>query len=381
MNSNVTILCAGDFSPRELLAEKIEQSDFPSLFDSVRPYISTSDYSIVNLEAPVVKQDFAKPIAKIGPNLHCSPKAIDALVYAGFNMATLANNHFYDFGDIGVADTLEACKGNLDVIGGGLNLIDASRLVRKTVKHKTFTFINCCEHEYSIATTHSGGSNPLNPFVIYNQIQEAKKQQDKIIVIIHGGRELFQYPTPRMKETYRFFIDAGADVVINHHQHCYCGFEEYHKGLIFYGLGNFCFYNKLYANDLWNYGYLVELVFDDNGVAYRIHPYKQCSDKMGVFVLDDEESKTFNKHIRELSDAIQDDEVLSAKLIAFVQRSDKNPLVVFEPYSNRILSALRRRKILPSFLSQKKKEQIKAKLTCESHRDCIMAALHQLSEK
>ena len=27
---------------------------------------------------------------------------------------------------------------------------------------------------------------------------------------------------------YRFFIDASADAVINHHQHCYSGYEEYH---------------------------------------------------------------------------------------------------------------------------------------------------------
>lgn len=377
MNSEVTILCAGDFSPRDLLADQIEQEKFGGIFDNVRQQVLAADYSIVNLEAPVVNNDDAKPIAKIGPNLHCSPKAIDALVYAGFNMATLANNHFYDFGETGVSNTLDACKGKLDVIGGGLCLQDAIQPVRKTIKQQTFTFINCCEHEYSIASSQSGGSNPLNPFLIYNQIQEAKKQQDRIVLIIHGGRELFQYPTLRMKETYRFFIDAGADVVINHHQHCYCGYEEYHKGLIFYGLGNFCFYNKLYSNDLWNYGYFVDLIFGENTISYKIHPYKQCSDKMGVFCLTDEELETFTKHIRELSEAIQDDDILAKELNEFVTRPEKDPLVVFEPYSNRILAALRRRRLLPSFVSKKKKEQIKAKLLCEAHRDCIMAALHR----
>lgn len=381
MNSDVTILCAGDFSPRDLLADQIEQEKFASIFDHVRQQVSVADYAIVNLEAPVINRDSAKPIAKIGPNLHCSPKAIDALVYAGFNMVTLANNHFYDFGDTGVSDTLEACQGKLDVIGGGLCLRDASQPVRKTIKQRTFTFINCCEHEYSIATPHSGGSNPLNPFVVFKQIQEAKEKNDKIIVIVHGGREWFQYPTPRMKETYRFFIDAGADVVINHHQHCYCGYEEYKKGLIFYGLGNFCFYHKQYTDDLWNYGYFVELFFEENTNSYKIRPYKQCSDKMGVFMLADEELDRFTKHLEDLSSAIQDDELLTSKLNDFITWPAKDPLVVFEPYSYRVLAALRRRRLLPSFVSQKKKEHIKAKLLCESHRDCIMAALTKKTKK
>jgi poly-gamma-glutamate synthesis protein (capsule biosynthesis protein) len=44
-----------------------------------------------------------------------------------------------------------------------------------------------------------------------------------------------------MVETYRFFIEAGADAVVNHHQHCICGYEVYKGKPIFYGLGNFCF--------------------------------------------------------------------------------------------------------------------------------------------
>lgn len=375
MIPTIRILCAGDFSPRDNLATSIESESYSELFNEIRSSITSSDYAIVNLEAPVVNDSSTKPITKIGPNLKCSQKAIDALVYAGFNMVTLANNHFYDYGETGVQNTLNACKGKLDTIGGGASLHDAAQPVRKTIKEKSFTFINCCEHEFSIATAHSGGSNPLNPFVIYNQIQEAKSRQDKVIIIVHGGRELFQYPTPRMKETYRFFIDAGADVVINHHQHCCCGFEEYNKGLIFYGIGNFCFYNKRYVNDLWNFGYLVELMFQEENISYTIHPFKQCSDKIGVFPLKDSELESFNSKIKELSSAIQDDNILSSKLLDFVNSSGKDPLVVFEPFSNRLFSALRRRKLFPSFLSQKKKKHILAKLQCESHHDCIMAAL------
>ena len=375
MISSIKILFAGDFAPRGILASNIDLGLNEKIFVDVRPIIKNSDYALVNLEAPIVDGSVAEKINKIGICQKCSAKAIDALVYAGFSMATLANNHFYDYGEKGVIDTLKACDNKIDVVGGGICLEDAMRPFKKNIKDRTFTFINCCEHEFSIATNKTGGSNPLNPIVIYNQIQEAKKQGDKIIVIVHGGRELFQYPTIRMKELYRFFIDAGAHVVINHHQHCYCGYEEYNNGLIFYGLGNFCFYNRRYCHDLWNNGYLVEVSFNDDKLSYQLYPYEQCSDTISVRLLKGSELDIFNMRIRDLSIVIQDNENLDSMLDKFVRKADKNPLVTFEPFSNHIFAALRRRKLIPSLLTKKKKELIRAKLLCESHRDCIMKAL------
>ena len=49
----------------------------------------------------------------------------------------------------------------------------------KTINNQVFAFINCCEHEFSIASDISGGSNPLNPIVQYYAIQEAKEKADR----------------------------------------------------------------------------------------------------------------------------------------------------------------------------------------------------------
>jgi poly-gamma-glutamate synthesis protein (capsule biosynthesis protein) len=61
------------------------------------------------------------------------------------------------------------------------------------------------------------------------------------ILIVHGGHETFEYPRPRMKKLYRYFIDVGVDVVIGHHTHCFSGHEIYKGKPIFYSLGNFVF--------------------------------------------------------------------------------------------------------------------------------------------
>lgn len=68
-----------------------------------------------------------------------------------------------------------------------------------------------------------------------------------------------------MVDTYRFFIDAGADAVINHHQHCISGYEHYQGKPIFYGIGNF-FFPPIFKHTpkSWNEGYMVTLFLGES---------------------------------------------------------------------------------------------------------------------
>jgi len=375
----IRILICGDYCPQDRVQALIENENYDAVFGEIRKYTDKADYSIVNLEAPVVESQ-ATPIEKCGPNLKCTSKAVKALKFAGFDMVTLANNHFYDFGDRGVVDTLASCKENdIDVVGGGVNLSEASRTLYKDIKGMRFAFINCCEHEFSIATDKTGGSNPLNPIHQYYAIQEAKKYADKIIVIVHGGHEHYQLPSPRMKETYRFFVDAGADAVINHHQHCYTGHEVYNGKPIFYGLGNFCFDRNNKKNSIWNYGYMVLLFFDKNGIQYELIPYCQGNEKPGIDVLTDKEE--FLTSISELNKVIADDIQLKEKHVSFIDETVIGYLKAFEPYQNRYLQALYVRHLLPSFLGKKRILRLLNILECEAHLERSINSLYYLLRK
>ena len=75
----------------------------------------------------------------------------------------------------------------------------------KEIAGEKLAVINICENEWTIATKTSGGSAPLNLITNIHKIAEAKKNSDYVLVIVHGGTEHYQLPSPRMKETYRFF--------------------------------------------------------------------------------------------------------------------------------------------------------------------------------
>ena len=365
------ILVAGDYCPQYRVAERFEKDDFESVLGDVKKVLERSDYSVVNFECPITFGT-ENAIVKNGPNLRCSERGIEALKWAGFDCVSLANNHFYDYGENGVQQTVSACNDKgIDIVGGGINIERASTVLYKKIGDKTLAIINCCEHEFSIATETSGGSNPLNPIQQYYAIQEARKKANYVLVIVHGGHELFQLPSPRMQETYRFFVDAGADAVVNHHQHCYSGYEVYHGKPIIYGLGNFCFDEKGSTGGIWNEGYLLMLNFDDS-FSFKIIPYNQCDKEPKVVLLPE---GSFDVKLNELNSIIQNKKLLVDHVNRYFDSCNKQSSYIFEPLMNRVYTSLRYRNIMPSLVSDKRKILAFDFISCESHRDRIIRFL------
>lgn len=371
------IIVAGDFCPYDRVQKLIDENHFEDVLGNVSHLIESADYSLVNFECPVVDENvLAAPIQKCGPNLSCTEKGLEAAKFVGFKAVTLANNHVLDYGSKGLNSTIENCrKIGLDFLGVGINKQDAKKILYKNIEGKQIAFINCCEHEFSIATDSEPGANPLNPIQQFYDIQEARKNADWIFVIVHGGHEYYQLPSPRMKEIYRYFIDCGADAVINHHQHCYSGYEIYKDRPIFYGLGNFCFDNKNHHAGIWTEGYIVEFVIT-NSISFNIIPYVQCADEPKVFLMDEDKKSFFFKEIDRLNLIISNDNLLKNEFLDWMSKTENGYKVLFSPYSNRFLKALVFRGMLPSFLVKSKILAFINYIECESHRDRILSFLH-----
>ena len=369
------IVVAGDFVPVHRVVDAVENQNYDLVLSDVQKVTSEADYSIVNLECPVV-EGIATPIDKEGPNLKCSKNAIEALKWAGFNCFTLANNHFFDYGEAGVSCTLHHSEMmGMDTVGGGKKLDEASRILYRNIAGQTLAIINCCEHEFSIADTEKAGSNPLNPIKQYYTILEAKSKADFVLVIVHGGNEMFQLPTPRMIETYRFFVDAGADAVVNHHQHCFSGYEIYKEKPIFYGLGNLCFDNPSYRNGIWNYGYMVTIDFSKDSIGFSLHPYRQCFDKSQVELLPKD---AFDNDIKRLNEIIASPVALEKAVKSFYDSCIKSYIRIFEPFYNRFFFSAQQRGWLPSFISKRRKIVANNFICCESHREKLEYWLNKI---
>lgn len=363
------ILIAGDFCSRYRTKGVVESGQYEESLGVVNQITKQCDYSIVNLECPIIYGN-PTPIIKQGPNLCGSDKMLDAITYMGFDCVTLANNHFFDQGDKGVEDTISALKErHIDFVGGGTDIQSASRTFYKEINGQKLAIINCCEHEFSIATETTGGANPLNPIRQYKAIQEARTKADFVLVIVHGGHEHHQLPSPRMVETYRFFIDAGADAVINHHQHCFSGYEVYKGKPIFYGLGNLFFDLETPVFDKpWNYGFLVVLDMERMGISYSYYPYKQCAEEPKITLM---ESNAFEMKIKDLNDIIEDPNKLQKITKGYYENSMRDVESFINPYQSRIMRGLVNYGIFPSLFKKKWILKLENYILCEAHRDKV----------
>ncbi len=363
------ILIAGDFCPRDRVSQLFERGNYESVLGETRELTSQADFSIVNFECPVVDKGF-KPISKHGPNHGCSPHGVDAIKWAGFSCVTLANNHFLDYGDDGVRMTIETLnKKGIRHVGGGKNIEEASQVLFHDIQSKRLAIINCCENEFSIATETTSGSNPLNPIHQYYIIQEARKKSDVVLVIVHGGHELFQLPSKRMVDTYRFFIDSGADAVVNHHQHCFSGYEVYKDKPIFYGLGNLCFDYRMSHGKDWTEGYAVLIDFSSDFSTFKIYPYRQCGEKAKVELL---QENAFEERIKELNSIISDTDCLAKEVDNYYASCVKRYSSIFEPMYNKYYLAARFKGLLPSLIGNYRKLSAENYISCEAHRDILM---------
>ena len=375
----INIIIAGDVVPSDRTVPLFKERKTELLFGEIMPILKEADYAVANLEAPVVINQ-GNPIKKSGPNLAAPPQAMEVIKEAGFNMITLANNHFRDQGQTGVMDTLNsAVKVGLDYVGGGETLAEAQKTKYVLLKDKKFAFLNFCEQEYSIATDKYGGSNPYDIINIDKTIQEAKVTADYVILIIHGGIEHYQLPSPRMKKEYRFFVDAGADAIINHHQHCFSGYEIYKGKPICYGLGNFCFDMPKYRNNgLWDKGFMAQLSFDEDQIVLSRIPYSQCDEEPRVRLL---EEGAYDEKFSELNAIISDEVQLKTSYQNLVAKQQKKMLSHMNFFGNRIFDKLYKMGYLSGLYKKSRLYVAKDLISCESHYDILKNSMNNKVEE
>ena len=374
------ILIAGDYSPRDRVSKRIDNGE-PVMSDAVVREIKSVDYALVNFECAVADSTM-KPIPKCGPHLGCAEKDVVVLREAGFNCVTLANNHFRDYGSEGVKRTTELLdKAGIDHVGGGNNIEEAAAILYKQIKGENVAFINVCENEFSIADGNRGGSAPLDAIDVYHRIAAAREKANIVLVIVHGGHEYFQYPSPRMKKLYRFFIEVGADAVVNHHQHCYSGCEMYQGKPIVYGLGNFCFDDPKKRAGIWNEGYMVVLDIADSYIQYELIPYIQCDEKPSVELMEGQKLQDFWQNVQSISNVISNDDQLQQINDEFIKRRSSALISPFTPYSNEYAQLAAGRHYLPYLIPKKKLAKMLGVIQCESHRDILIKSMQERLEK
>ena len=339
---------------------------------SIQDLFTMADYRIVNLEAPITNDNKENKIIKTGPHLRMSEQtAISVLKQLNIDGVTLANNHILDYGTKGLLDTFDTLKSKeVAYVGAGTNLKDAAKYITINREGMKIAIINFCENEWSIAEEDSPGANPMDIIDNSNQIREAKATHDKVIVIVHGGHEYYNLPSPRMQKQYRFYADQGADIVVGHHTHCISGNEVYNGVPIYYSLGNFLF-TKNNPNDEWYTGLILEVDISSEGIDCQIHPVRQEKESFKLTLIEDIDKEDVLGRFETYSNVINNPDELLNNWKMYIEKQSKEYLNYWSPLAsieNRYISGILRR-LGVNFINKKAASLHLNLMRCEAHLD------------
>lgn len=230
---------------------------------------------------------------KFEPNLKVPLDTAPLLKEIGVTVAGLSNNHVFDFGREGARDTISALtNASVDYTGFGDNYEDSRKNYTFEKNGEKICIIAVCEHEYSYALPDRMGSRPFDEFDTIDDIREAKKTCDRVIVIYHGGKEHCAYSSPRLMRICRAMVRNSADVVFCQHSHCISTYENYQNGHIVYGQGNFIF-QPLIDSEAWKTDLAISYDTKTNNIEFI--PVRQIDGRENIHLVtgDKKEKNSF----------------------------------------------------------------------------------------
>jgi len=290
------ILCA-DWAPIRAFAEPLA-ADPEAAYGDLLPVLRRADLRIVNLECPLSAG--GQPACKSGSVFKGLPVHVRGLTAVPFQVATLGNNHVFDYGLEAFRETRELLGAHgIRTLGAGLDAAEAWAPLLLEVAGVRIALLNFCEGEDLTAAGAGPGVAGWEVDRMVRLVREARAAADAVIVIAHCGLEYIPFPPPYVAEAFRRVAEAGADLVVGHHPHVPQG-VEIHRGVpICYSMGNFLFHQET-ALVYRKLGYLVRATVTRRGLArLELVPYALGTGTLRLLAAD--ERAWFLGRLREVS--------------------------------------------------------------------------------
>jgi len=217
-------------------------------FKNIVEITSSAEIAFGNFESPLSTR------GRKGDKVYSfrgNPESVKGLIYAGFKVLNLANNHSCDYGKEAFEETLELLRrNNIQTIGAGENLQEAKKPAIFDFDDLEVALLgyNVSPGAFYAKDDRFGVAKAKSAWIM-EDIEKVKKEVDLVIVSFHWGIEYEDFPTEYQKSLAHMAVDCGADIVVGHHTHTFQGIELYRGKLIAYSLGNFVFDQKDIKNN------------------------------------------------------------------------------------------------------------------------------------
>jgi hypothetical protein len=160
--------------------------------------------------------------------------AAELMKQAGFSLVTAENNHSGDLGPSGRSETRAAFQQN------GLLALDFDS------SPQFFRFRELTVGFIAVTTVKAAdGRVQLVPSVeLAQKLRLARQLANLVVVSIHWGNELQDWPTDTQQQQARWLVEHGADLIVGHHPHVVQAPACVEGKPVFFSLGNHLFDQK-----------------------------------------------------------------------------------------------------------------------------------------
>ena len=232
-HSEIRVLFVGDILLSRNVKEEIQsRKTFP--WEHLKPLFQSADLVAGNLEGAVgdCKDKLSSEVES--PVFSIDRADISILKRAGFNIITTENNHHLDLGEKGRSQTIEALRENG---------IDPSSL-ENSPQFFTFRGVVISLVSLNLVLCRDSSKNRIPSVEVAQKLRLARSLSNIVIVSIHWGSELLEWPSRQQRETAAWLIKNGADLIIGSHPHVVQKPELIDGKPVFFSLGNHLFDQK-----------------------------------------------------------------------------------------------------------------------------------------
>jgi poly-gamma-glutamate synthesis protein (capsule biosynthesis protein) len=260
--AHVSFAVAGDVIPHEpIRAEAKAAGDdaqgWAGLFSDVTDVFKGADFGFVNMETPVAPEHSKGT----KPFMFDAPVALpEALKASGIKIVSFANNHVFDQGWAGFAESREHLKGaGLLFAGTSDNAATAWQPVITEANGIKVGWLGMTRWlngnrnpdkddlphvNFFPYPGESGGAPGADEATVLAAVKAARAQCDLLVISVHWGIEYATAPRPEDVDMAHKMLEAGATVIVGAHPHVLQPVETYttqdgRNTVIFYSLGNF----------------------------------------------------------------------------------------------------------------------------------------------
>lgn len=214
--------------------------DFSYVFDDIREKLSSSDFTVGNLETTFAgsKRGYSSY-----PQFNTPESLGLAIKDAGIDLVSTANNHSLDTGYSGIESTIDFLD-QYKILHTGTYKSEEARNQTTIAEIKglkvAFLSFTYGTNGIPVPVGKEYCINLIDDNFIIDRLNLAKQENPDIIcVFMHWGEEYQLTPNSEQTRLANLLFDNGANIILGSHPHVLQKMENTDKGFVIYSLGNF----------------------------------------------------------------------------------------------------------------------------------------------